>query len=73
MADGRCLTEFTSSKLLHESLMKDKGIDVQDNYKFRIMAQQDGPDGFSIPLKNAACSNGQVDVLVAQPGQSGGC
>jgi len=66
MADGRCLTEFTSSKLLHEALMKNGGIDVYDNYKFRRMAQESGPDGLSLPLKNAACSTGQISVLVSQ-------
>lgn len=70
MADGRCLTEFTSSKLLHESIMKSNGIDVQDNYKFRELAQQRGPEGFSLPLKNAACMSGSPTVIVSQ---EGGC
>jgi len=66
MADGRCITDFTSSKILHESLMKSQKIDVEDNYKFRMMAQQDGPDSLNLPLKNAACMSGQVNVLVSQ-------
>jgi hypothetical protein len=68
MADGRCLTDFNSSKLLHESLMQQKNINVEDNYKFRMMAQQDGPDGLNLPLRNAACSDGKVSVLVNQDG-----
>jgi hypothetical protein len=66
MADGRCLTEFTSSKLLHEEIMKKNGIDVYDNYKFRLSAQESGPDGLSLPLKNAACGTSEVSVLVSQ-------
>ena len=73
MADGRCLTDFTSSKLLHETLMQQKNIGVEDNYKFRMMAQQDGPDGFSLPLRNAACRNGQVSVLVGQEETRASC
>ena len=72
MADGRCLTEFTSSKLLMDELMKKNSIDVFDNYKFRRMAQENGPDGFSLPLKNAACMTGQPTVLVSQE-EGGSC
>jgi hypothetical protein len=74
MADGRCLTDFTSSKILHETLMQNKQIDVEDNYKFRMMAQQAGPDALNLPLKNAACMTGQATVLVSQEeGKSSMC
>jgi hypothetical protein len=66
MADGRCLTDFTSSKILHETLMQRNSIDVEDNYKFRMMSQQTGPDALNLPLKNAACMTGQATVLVSQ-------
>jgi len=72
MADGRCLTEFTSSKLLIDELMKKNSIDVFDNYKFRRMAQENGPDGFSLPLKNAACRTGEPTVIISQDG-GGSC
>ena len=66
MADGRCIQDFTPSRILHEELMSRAGINVYDNYSFRQMAQQKGPDAFELPLRNAACRTGQVSVLVDQ-------
>lgn len=63
MADGRCIQDFTPSRILHEELMSRAGINVYDNYSFRQMAQKAGPDGMGLPLKNAACRTGQVVVL----------
>lgn len=64
MADGRCITEFTSSRLIHESLMSRAGINVYDNYAFRQLAQKAGPEGMGLPLKNSACGGGKVSPLV---------
>jgi hypothetical protein len=64
MADGRCLTEFTSSRILNDQMMAEKQIAFQDNYKYRATLQAEGPEGLSLPVKNAACRTGQVVVLV---------
>lgn len=63
MADGRCITSFDSNRIMTDALMAEKKIAVFDNYTFRQMAQEKGPEGFSLPLRNAACRTGQVTVL----------
>lgn len=57
MADGRCITEFTSNRLLQDAIYLKNNISVFDNYKFRQMAQEKGPDGMSLPMSNQACGN----------------
>jgi hypothetical protein len=64
MADGRCITEFASNRIMTDALMAEKKIAVFDNYTFRQVAQEKGPEGFALPLRNAACRTGQVQVLV---------
>jgi hypothetical protein len=64
MADGRCITEFASNRIMTDALMAEKKIEVYDNYTFRQVAQEKGPEGFVLPLRNAACRTGQVQVLV---------
>ena len=64
MADGRCITEFTSSRILNDQIMAENKVAFQDNYKYRSFLQAKGPEAFSLPEKNAACRNGQVVVLV---------
>jgi len=64
MADGRCLTEFSSSRILNDQIMAEKKIAFQDNYKYRATLQAEGPEGLSLPVRNAACRTGQVVVLV---------
>jgi len=44
--------------------MADNKVAFQDNYKYRSLLQERGPEAFSLPVKNAACRNGQVVVLV---------
>ena len=56
MADGRCITESTSNRLLNDSIMATHKIAVQDNYKYRMFLQSTPPESLGIPLKNAACS-----------------
>jgi hypothetical protein len=64
MADGRCLTEFSSSRILNDQIMAGKNIAFQDNYKYRATLQAEGPQAYNLPVKNAACRTGQVVVLV---------
>jgi hypothetical protein len=64
MADGRCLTEFSSSRILNDQIMAEKNIAFQDNYKYRATLQAEGPEGLSLPVRNGACRTGQVVVLV---------
>jgi hypothetical protein len=64
MADGRCLTEFSSSRILNDQIMAEKKIAFQDNYKYRATLQAEGPEGLSLPVKNGACQTGKVVVLV---------
>jgi len=43
MADGRCFTIGTSSRLLNDYVMKTNGIQYQDNYRYRQLLQTQGP------------------------------
>jgi hypothetical protein len=45
-------------------LMSKEGISFQDNYKWRAFLQSKGPEGLSLPLKNAACRSGTPKVLM---------
>ena len=65
MADGRCITSFDSNRIMQDILMYKEGIAFQDNYKWRAFLQSKGPEALSLPLKNAACRNGAVKVLVS--------
>jgi hypothetical protein len=64
MADGRCLTEFSSSRIMNDQIMAEKKIAFQDNYKYRATLQAEGPKAFSLPTKNEACMTCKVAVLV---------
>ena len=64
MADGRCITEVASNRIMTETLMQSAKIAPYDNYAFRQLAQAKGPDAFNLPLKNAACRTNQVQILV---------
>jgi len=56
MADGRCITDFNSTRILNDFIIRNQGIDYQDNYGYRMFLQSQGPDALSLPLKDAACS-----------------
>ena len=43
MADGRCFTISTSSQLLNDYVMNSNGISLADNYSYRRLLQQRGP------------------------------
>jgi hypothetical protein len=64
MADGRCITDFVSSRIQFDYLKSQKGIALDDNNKFRMVLQEQGPDAFSLPIKNAACQ-GQCSPLAS--------
>ena len=64
MADGRCLTEFSSNRIYNDTIMAENKIAFQDNYTYRSLLQAKGPEAFNLPLRNAACRTGQVVVLV---------
>jgi hypothetical protein len=44
MADGRCFTINTASRLLNNYIMTNNGIDYVDNYKYRQLLQSKGPE-----------------------------
>lgn len=44
MSDGRCFTLHTASTLLNDHVMKQNNILPQDNYSFRKLLQQKGPE-----------------------------
>lgn len=44
MADGRCFTINNSSMLYNDFLMTQNGIMFEDNYSFRKLLQEKGPD-----------------------------
>ncbi len=44
MADGRCFTIGTSSRLLNDYVMSTNQIQYQDNYAYRQLLQSRGPD-----------------------------
>ena len=44
MADGRCFTIGTSSRLLNDYVMTENKIGYQDNYSYRQLLQRQGPD-----------------------------
>ena len=43
MADGRCFTIGTSSRLLNDYVMSVNKIQYQDNYAYRQLLQSQGP------------------------------
>ena len=43
MADGRCFTINTSSRLLNNYIMTENKVDYVDNYKYRQLLQSEGP------------------------------
>jgi hypothetical protein len=56
MADGRCITESTSSRILYDFIVREKGVPYQDGHRARMLLQSQGPEGLSLPVRNAACS-----------------
>ena len=44
MADGRCFTINTSSQLLNDYVMQQNNIAYENNYAYRQLIQQKGPE-----------------------------
>jgi len=44
MADGRCFTIGTASRLLNDYVMKTNNIAYEDNYSYRQLLQKMGPE-----------------------------
>ena len=49
MADGRCFTIGTAAQLFNDHMMKSNGIQLQDNYSYRMLLQQQGPKILDVP------------------------
>ena len=52
MADGRCFTINNSSMLYNDFLMTQNGIKYEDNYTFRKLLQEKGPEMLKAPVKD---------------------
>jgi hypothetical protein len=59
MADGRCFTIGTSSRLLNDYVMSSNGIQYQDNYRYRQLLQKQGP---ALMDSVQAHQNGDVQI-----------
>lgn len=55
MADGRCITEVDSNRIMFDELKAKTGFGMYDNNKYRMYLQEKGPDSLSLPLRNGAC------------------
>lgn len=64
MADGRCITDSVSSRLMNDAIMARNNIAFQDNYSYRTFLQQAAPEVLGLPLKNAACGGPMMSPLV---------
>jgi hypothetical protein len=51
MADGRCFTINTGSRLINDYIMTQNGIPYQDNYRYRLYLQKMGPAAIA-PITN---------------------
>ena len=56
MADGRCFTVNSSNQILNNYLMKQNGITFEDNYSFRKILQQKGPELLK-PVQDLQCTD----------------
>ena len=56
MADGRCFTINTSSQLLNDYVMKQNNIAYEDNYSYRKLLQQKGPELLASDTQVSGCN-----------------
>ena len=56
MADGRCFTINTASSLLNDYVMTQNKIAYEDNYSFRKLLQQKGPELLANDTKITGCN-----------------
>ena len=61
MADGRCFTINTSSRLLNNYIMTENKVDYVDNYKYRQLLQKQGPAAFKKVLNETNDKCGYCD------------
>ena len=66
MADGRCITSWDSNRIMSDFMMTQKGINFQDNYKWRQTLQATAPESLGLPLKNAACRGGAPAKILVE-------
>ena len=63
MADGRAFTVHASSQLFNDYMMDANGIAVQDNYSFRKLLQQKGPELLAPLKRQGNCINTDKPLL----------
>lgn len=56
MADGRCLTVLTSSRIFNEELAAQNGIDVRDNYIYRQFLQNNPDECVKYMTQTSLCN-----------------
>jgi hypothetical protein len=56
MADGRCYTINTASKLFNDYVMTNHKIYYEDNYSYRKLLQQKGPELLANDTKISGCN-----------------
>jgi hypothetical protein len=68
MADGRCFTIGTSAQLFNDHMMKSNGIQLQDNYSYRLLLQQQGPKILDVPpiKRKGPCISCNQPLLVVK-------
>lgn len=64
MADGRCITSYDSGRIMNDLIMQNNSIEFQNNYKYRMFLQSQGPDALPLPFQNAACRTGGCNLQV---------
>lgn len=65
MADGRCFTINNSSMLYNDFLMSQNGIKYEDNYSFRKLLQEKGPEMLKVaedPEKPCGVCNATLNL-----------
>lgn len=55
MADGRCFTVHSASQLFNDYVMQKNNIMPQDNYSFRRLLQQKGPELLAPVQRKGEC------------------
>ena len=63
MADGRCFTINTASGLFNDDIMQKNGIQYEDNYSYRKLLQEKGPDMFQEDQKLSGCATCNTPVM----------
>jgi hypothetical protein len=67
MADGRCITSVTSSRIMFDTIKDKAGFAPYDNNKYRMYLQEKGPEAVKLPLCNAACRSACEGAALYSP------